>query len=117
MVWIVFAVYLLLSVGGLLLVRTGGAQQLSLAQGLFSLQLSIRTLCGYLCYVGSFLLYMGVLIPRFNLTFIAPLATGLSYVMIMLASFFILHETISPLQWIGAAVVLAGLVMMNWKTA
>lgn len=111
--YILIAVYLLCSVGGLTLVKIGGdVNSFSSQSSYFTLSLSYATLIGLFLYIFSFLLWM-IIIQRFNLSYIQPIATGLSYVLIILVSVFILRESISALQWMGLVFVLVGVVLMN----
>jgi drug/metabolite transporter (DMT)-like permease len=56
-----------------------------------------------------------VIVQKYNLSYIAPMATGLSQVLIIAASIFILGEKIGTFQWMGIALVLGGVVLMNIK--
>lgn len=113
MTYLLVAIYLFCSVGGLTLVKIGADHNsFHAAQSFFNLQLSYTTVIGLFLYVFSFLLWI-VIVQRFNLSFIQPLTAGLSYVLVLCASLFILKETIVPMQWIGLALILAGVVFMN----
>ncbi len=50
-------------------------------------------------------------LSRVNLSFAYPF-TSLSYVLMLLASWLILHETITPMRVVGAAVIIAGLFLI-----
>lgn len=107
------ALYLLCSVGGLTLVKVGAANNsFALNQSFFNLQLSYFTLIGLILYILSFLMWI-VIVGRFNLSYIQPLTTGLSYILILAASIFILKEVITPFQWGGLAFILVGVILMN----
>lgn len=111
--YILIAAYLLCSVGGLTLVKIGGdVNSFSAQSSFFTLSLSYSTLIGLILYIFSFLLWM-IIIQRFNLSYIQPIATGLSYVLIILVSVLILKESISAIQWVGLIFVLIGVVLMN----
>ncbi len=106
-------VYLLCSVGGLTLVKVGaGHNSFSLNPSFFNLQLSYLTVIGLILYIFSFLMWI-VIVGRFNLSYIQPLTTGLSYILIIAASIFILREVITPFQWAGLVFILIGVVLMN----
>ncbi len=107
------ALYLFCSVGGLTLVKVGAAHNgFTTGAGFFNLQLSYTTLIGLVLYILSFIMWI-VIVQKFNLSYIQPLTTGLSYVLIIAASLFILHESIGSMQWIGLVLILAGVVCMN----
>ena len=50
-----------------------------------------------------------------NLSYITPICTGVSQIMILLASWLILKEQLTGLNIAGAALVIAGVVIMNLK--
>lgn len=107
------AAYLLCSVGGLTLVKVGAdANNFALTQSFFSLQLSYTTLIGLILYILSFLMWI-VIVGRFELSYIQPITAGLSYILILAASIFVLKETITPFQWGGLVFILVGVVLMN----
>lgn len=113
---ILIALYLCCSVGGLTLVKIGADNNsFMINPSFFNLQLSYTTLIGLFLYIFSFLLWI-VIVGRFNLSYIQPLTTGLSYVLILGASLFILHETITTFQWIGLGFILVGVILMNVGT-
>lgn len=110
---IFIALYLFCSVGGLTLVKIGSENNsFALNASFFSLQMSYFTLIGLILYILSFLMWI-VIIGKFNLSYIQPLTTGLSYILIISASLFILKETITPFQWGGLVFILIGVILMN----
>ena len=104
--------YICLTVLGMLLVRMGGQQQLSISDGDISFQLNFKTLLGLLSYVVSFMLFM-IILPRFNLSYITPITTGAVFVLIILVSLVVLRERIELFQWIGIGAILSGIIFMN----
>lgn len=110
---ILVAIYLFCSVGGLVLVKLGTSHnQFSAASSFFSLSLSYTTLIGLFLYIISFLMWM-IIVQKFDLSYIQPIAVGLSYILIIGASLLIFKETISMNQWIGLGCILVGIVLMN----
>lgn len=115
MVYISVAIYLLCTVGGLTLVKVGAeANNFAMNSSFFNLQLSYTTLIGLILYVISFVMWI-VIVQRFNLSYIQPLTTGLSYFLIIAASIFILKEQITTFQWVGLGFILVGVIFMNLK--
>ena len=115
MIYLLIAAYLFCSVGGLTLVKIGAEHNgLNLNPDFFNLSLSYTTLIGLVLYVVSFLMWM-VIVQRFNLSYIQPITTGLSYVLIIAASVLILKESIGSSQWVGMIFILIGVVLMNIK--
>lgn len=115
MIYILIAVYLFCSVGGLTLVKIGAEHNsFSLESSFFSLSLSYSTLVGLCLYILSFLMWI-VIVQRFNLSYIQPITTGLSYILIIAVSLLILKEEIIPMQWVGLGFILIGVILMNLK--
>jgi len=112
---ILVAIYLFCTVGGLTLVKLGADHnQFSAASSFFSLSLSYTTILGLVLYIVSFIMWI-IIVQKFDLSYIQPLTAGLSYILIIAASLFILKESISTNQWIGLGCILVGIVLMNIK--
>ncbi len=108
-----FAAYLLFSVGGLVLFKLGTAHAaVPFLERLLHLRLSWVSIGGCCCYVVSFLLYL-LLVSRSELSILFPIATGVSCILVLAASAFILRETVSPLNWLGAAIIVIGILLVN----
>ena len=61
---------------------------------------------GILFLIAFFAAYMAAL-SWADLTYVLP-ATSLGYVLLALAAKFVLHEDVSPLRWLGIALISAG---------
>src|ERR1700729_1294267 len=61
---------------------------------------------GILLLLAFFASYMNAL-SWADLTFVLP-ATSLGYVLLALAATFVLHEQVSPLRWLGIALISGG---------
>jgi multidrug transporter EmrE-like cation transporter len=104
-----------MSASGLLLIKTGAeGTGASFTQGLFSLHLTVRLLCGLLLYVGSFLLSIYIM-SRMKLSIFYPVGTGSILVLTSLFGYFFLKEQIGTLQLIGMLLILSGVIAMNIK--
>lgn len=62
--------------------------------------------CGILLLLGFFASYMNAL-SWADLTYVLP-ATSLGYVLLALVARFLLHEQVSPLRWLGIALISGG---------
>ena len=114
MIFVVLFIYLMSSTLGMVFIRMGAAgNALALSRESLSFSLSHFTWIGVLLYVVSFLLWVYIL-QRFNLSYISPLMAGISYITIALASYFILHEHITPMQLVGMIVIIVGVLLMNY---
>jgi drug/metabolite transporter (DMT)-like permease len=68
-------------------------------------------LTGLFLYVISAALWM-IVLSTVDLSFAYPFL-GVTYVMILLVSKFILKEDVNPLRWIGALIITAGVVVIS----
>lgn len=114
MKYLLVALYLFLTVSGLVLYKYGANKGFgaSLSGGFFNLNLSVISIIGLLFYLISFLIYIFIL-PKFNLSFIMPLTSAISYVSIFILSILILKETVTLTGIIGAVVIGIGIVIIN----
>lgn len=113
---VVLMLYAILSVGGLTLFKLG-AQQIfciSLTDGAFSMRISWLSIAGLMMYIGSFLIYMG-LVSKIQLSFLTPISTGVIYILTLAVSMLIFHESLSSFKLYGAVLVLIGIILMNIK--
>ena len=53
----------------------------------------------------------------FDLSYIMPICTGVVQVVTLVASYFVFHEEISKQGIIGVALVIIGIMIMNFKKA
>lgn len=110
---LLFAVYALLSAGGLVLFKLGGQDAaFQVGKTGFSLALSWKMLLGILCYLCSFLLWL-VIVSRTQLTFAMPLSVGIVNTLVFLGSARFLGERITPLKILGLAVIVLGLFLIS----
>ena len=79
--YILIALYLVFSLAGVFLFKIGCQKEfmISLSTGIFSLHISLLSILGLISYVCSFLMYM-FLISKFDMTYIVPVTTGLTYI-------------------------------------
>jgi len=113
--YILFAIYILLSASGLLFIKMGGENlTIGVNSGVFNLSVNIKMLLGMIFYICSFFLFVYIM-PKFNLTYIYPLAAGILYVIVAITGMFILKETITLWQAIGMVLILFGVIVMNIK--
>ncbi|MCU1304674.1 MAG: hypothetical protein JWQ87_4958 [Candidatus Sulfotelmatobacter sp.] len=75
-------------------------------QSVFSAVANPWVAIGILFLLGFFATYTNAL-SWADLTYVMP-ATALGYVLLALVARFVLHEHISPLRWIGIALITAG---------
>lgn len=113
---LIIAIYLLLSVGGLVLIKLGAnTVSIGVNQGIFNCSISWISILGLICYIGSFLIFTFVLVKKFDLIYIMPIITGISQIFVVLAGIFIFKEHISRYGIIGIIAIIAGIILMNIK--
>ena len=77
-----------------------------------NIKLSLISILGLLCYLSSFLIYI-LILPKFNLSYIMPITSAISYIGIFILSALVLKETITSNGIIGAFIILVGIIIMN----
>lgn len=117
MQYILVIIYLILTISGLILMKKGGNPgSLAFESGNMNFGISLISLAGFVCYLGSFLLFTR-LVVMFDLSYIMPLSTGIVQILTLVASKVVFNENISVQGIIGASLVIIGIIVMNWKTA
>ena len=113
---ILIAVYIILSVSGLVLFKLGSSKDfaLSLGNGSFSMSINLVAILGLFCYICSFLLYM-FLVSKFDLSYIVPITQGIIYVLIFASSIGVFKEKITTTGIIGTVMVILGIILLNIK--
>jgi len=112
-IWLVFAVYVIMSASGLLLIKMGSeGSNLAIENSIFNIQLSPKLLIGFIVYVCSFLMSV-YLVGKMKITLFYPIATGSMLVLTSLFGFFFLKEHIGIPQLIGMGLILAGIITLN----
>ena len=113
---LIVAIYLLLSTGGLVLIKYG-ADSLSLKvnNGILNCSIGWFSIIGLTCYIASFLVFTFVLVKKFDLTYIMPIVTGISQIIVILSGLFIFKEHLGNFGIIGVILILVGIVLINIK--
>lgn len=111
---LVTAFYVVVASSGLVLLKLGAVgTPVKWLAGRISFDISPYALAGVIMYGLSFLVYI-YLLSKNDLGFIIPLTTGLVYILIMAASYFIFHETFSAQKIIGIFLVFLGILFLTW---
>ena len=108
-----------IAVGGQLLLKIGinriGISDFSSLSSLGGFFLGIvkspLVLIGLFLYVISAAIWM-VILSTVDLSFAYPFL-GITYVLILVVSRFVLKEDVNPLRWIGALIITAGVVVLS----
>lgn len=72
---------------------------------------SVLSLMGIMAYGLSFMLFI-LLLSRLNMSYLVPVATGLSYTLLMLASVFIFNEHLGAVKILGCFFILIGILFV-----
>ena len=108
-------IYLLLSISGLILMKLGGnSGTLVLKEGTITFGINWISAIGFVCYICSFLLFTKIVI-MFDLSYIMPIVTGIVQILTLVSAFVIFKEKMSSQGIIGAIIIIAGIIIMNFK--
>jgi len=114
MQWLMVAIYLILTVSGLILYKYGANKEFvfAITNKSFELKISLISILGLICYLLSFIMYM-IILPKFNVSYIMPITSAISYIGIFTLSVLVLKENIHANGIIGSIIILLGIVIMN----
>lgn len=108
--------YIIFSVGGLILLKLGSATlSMSIKNGNFGVSMNYISMLGFFAYIISFLLYTFFIIKKYDLSYIYPLLSGLTQILVVLAGVFIFKENLTLSSGIGIVLIILGLILLNIK--
>jgi len=114
MKFILIALYVCLTTGGLFFMKSGG-DSLSLAfKNGITFKIGYVTTLGFLLYICSFLLWQKLL-ATYDLTYIVPITTGIVQIIVMLFGYFFFKENISIMNLAGIVLVIIGIILISIK--
>lgn len=112
---ILFPAYLILTVSAAFLFRIGAlTKNPSFVFKILGITFNQYTIIGILCYGCSFVMWM-YLLQKNELSWLVPLALGISNIMTMIGSVVILKETVGFIQLGGFIFILIGTILLNIK--
>ena len=115
MQYVLIVVYLILTVAGLVFMKLGGNPgSLAVKDGTITLGMSVVSGIGFICYLCSFLLFTRIVV-MFDLSYIYPIVTGIVQILTLVASAVVFKENMSMQSIIGAVIIIAGIIIMNFK--
>ena len=107
-------IYLILTVGGLVLVKSGAeTTSLAIQNGTFNFSMQLKVMLGFIAYVGSFLIYTFYIIKKFDLSYIYPIITGITQVLVVIAGILLFKEKLSIYGIIGTILKILGVIFLN----
>ena len=112
----IIGIYIFFTVGGLILLKLGSdTMNITIKNGNFGISMTYISILGFIAYIISFLLYTFFIIKKYNLSYIYPILTGLTQILVVLAGVFIFKEHINILGTIGIVLIVVGLILLNIK--
>lgn len=106
--------YLIFTVGGLVLVKMGSDSiNLAITNGIFNFSIGIKAIIGFILYVLSFLIYTFYIIKKFDLSYIYPIIAGITQVLVVIAGILIFKEHLSIPGIIGIVLIIVGIICLN----
>ncbi|MBP3609559.1 MAG: hypothetical protein J6J42_04395 [Lachnospiraceae bacterium] len=102
------------SLGMVLIKKGGGNSGIVLGGAKINISMSMMFIVGMLLYLCSFLLWIYIL-QVFSLTYISPVSYGLVFIATAIFSHFILNDTISKEQIVGAILIVSGIIFASKK--
>ena len=115
MIIILIAIYIVLTVSGLVLMKKGAnSGTITIQNGELNFGINLISLAGFLCYICSFLLFTKIII-MFDLSYIMPICTGIVQIFTLIASYVVFKEQMSKQGIIGVCLVIIGIIIMSIK--
>ncbi len=104
-------IYIVLTTMGLFLMKLGGNSLSLTFQNSINFKIGFITLLGFLSYICSFLLWQKLLVT-FDLTYIVPITTGITQLIILLIGILFFKEQVNVTGIIGALFIIIGVVLL-----
>lgn len=111
MKYILTVLYILFTTGGLFLMKAGGDSLAISLRNSLSFKIGYITLLGFLCYICSFLLWQKLLVT-FDLSYIVPITTGITQVIVLLIGILFFKEQINIYGILGTLLVIVGVILI-----
>ncbi len=111
---ILTVIYILLTTGGLIFMKLGGNSLVISIKNAIEFKIGYLTLLGLILYIISFLLWQKLLIS-FDLSYIVPITTGISQIMILIIGYFIFKESINFYNILGVLLIIIGILLISLK--
>jgi len=108
--------YVICTVLGLLLYKYGANKEFSIlfANGNLSIKMNVISIIGLILYVVSFLLYI-IILPKYDITYILPIVSTVTGILIFVSSIIFLGEPSSTIKWIGYIIMTIGVIIVNFS--
>lgn len=112
--YLICFVYLVFSIAGLTFMKLGSIHdRLTLfTVPVINMNVNFVSLCGYLCYICSFLIYT-VVVAKFELGVVIPILSGIVNVVIFIVGITIFKEKFNIYSICGILLICSGIILMN----
>lgn len=108
-------IYLFFTVGGLVFIKLGTTDfSLMVRASKISFSCNYYLILGFLFYLISFVMWT-IILKGNKLSFIVPLTTGLSQVLIFASAVVVFNEEIDLLKVSAIAIIILGVILLNIK--
>lgn len=115
MQYLLLGLYLLFTTSGLVLMKLGNnAGTIAINQGTLNFTINLISLLGLILYVVSFLLFTKI-VTSYDLSYILPILTGIVQILSLIAALVIFKEHVTIQGFIGIALIIVGIIVMNFK--
>jgi multidrug transporter EmrE-like cation transporter len=106
-------IYLLFTVSGLIFMKLGaGNTNIQYSKSILNISLNIYIIIGLIAYMISFVMYI-ILLKKYNLSYIVPITTSLSYIAVLISGVLIFKERITPMNGVAVVLILIGVIILN----
>ena len=93
--------------------KGGNAGKIAINAGDLEFSINWISALGFICYIISFLLFTRIIMMFENVSYISPICNGIAQACIVIASIIFLKEKFSGATIGGAALIIAGVIIMN----
>ena len=113
-IYILFAVYVLLSAGGLTLFKLGSKDLIfNMVNNHINISLNWYIIAGTLSYISSFILWLYI-ITKMKISLAMPISVGLVNVLVIIGAILFIGENVTWLQWLGVLIIFIGLLITSF---
>lgn len=112
MKYLLTAIYLLFTTGGMFLLKAGGdSMRLSFSSGI-EFKMRYITMFGFICYIISFLIWQRLLLS-YDLSYIVPITMGITQIIILIVGIIGFHERVNWMGVVGVLSIIVGVIFIT----
>ena len=111
--YILFVIYVVSSALGMVLIKLGGYNaEFKMTINNIFVQINYQFIAGLLLYMISFPIWI-IILQKFQLTYISPIAYGVVFILVTVLSAYVLHETITIRNGVGFILIILGVLISS----